>query len=84
MSILNGFYSKELYVIKNEANKVIYQAGNAPGESQGYVPISKGVGQKKMKEFCISTLHEMCEEMNCTIGMVKWMGARLKPIRIPW
>lgn len=75
---LIGRYSALKYVIKTRSGVKLYEAGNAMHDSQGYVAEKLGVGLSVMKDFCISTLEEMCQEHNAKNGGVEQMGRLTK------
>lgn len=81
---LTGKYNETCYVIVKGQREVLYQAGNQPGDSQGYVKAEDGVGLEIMKSYCRSTLLEMVKENKpCHMGGVRYVKS-LKPIRTPW
>jgi hypothetical protein len=59
-----GEYSALSYRVLKGARSpvVVYEAGNSPLESQGYVSADKGVGLVVMRKFCESTTKEMAAE----------------------
>ena len=71
---LSGRYNAARYVIEDENGEEVYEAGNSPYESQGYIGSKDGVGLEVMKNYCTSTLVEMCREKNSENGGVEQMG----------
>lgn len=61
-----GEYSAEEYrVYVDDCGNVdeVYQAGNSPCDSQGYVTSADGVGLRAMRSFCASTAKEIAQEL---------------------
>lgn len=75
-SKITGLYTSLAYIIKlNE--KVIYQAGNSPSESQVYLLPGQGVGLATMRKFCEQTAKELAEEHEAEFVSVKQSAAAL-------
>jgi len=63
--MLYGLYNGKKYqIIDTKNNEVIYTAGNAKGDSQGYVDEENGVGIDTMQKYCIQTGKELAKENN--------------------
>lgn len=68
--MIRAYYNELTYIIYFN-NKVIYQAGNHPLESQTYVAAKKGVGVKTMKEYCTITANEFAKEYGCKLAEIR-------------
>lgn len=69
-----GYYNERLYRIEIDG-KEVYQAGNAPFESQTYLSPEDGVGRRKMRSYCISTAHDIADENDA-----EYMGVEYEEI----
>ena len=66
MSLI-GYYNELGYRIVNlSSNEEIYQAGNAPGDSQVYLAANdaRRLPLETIQAYCRSTLEEMCVELH--------------------
>ncbi len=61
MKQVHGYYNEQRYYVTVD-NERVYEAGNSPYESQAYVSAKDGVGIKRMRQFCISTAHDIAKE----------------------
>lgn len=68
-TLINGRFNALTYVIEID-DEVVYQAGNSPLESQGYVSAEDGVGLEKMKEYCKISLLQFVWDREGTVGSV--------------
>ena len=69
---ITGEYSAESYRVFQDGQE-IYQAGNAPGDSQGYVDTNRGVGLAWMRNFCRITTKELASEKSAKFGGIQRM-----------
>jgi len=60
-----------VYVWENGSLLDLHEAGNAPFDSQGYLPMSDGVGLRKMRAYCIRTTRDMAKEHHSAYGGVE-------------
>lgn len=69
--VYTGYYNGLKYVILRNSRKV-YEAGNSPLDSQGYVSEDEGVGIEQMKNFCKSTAQEMATENQGVVKSIRF------------
>jgi len=66
-----GYYSELEYSVEIDGEEV-YQAGNSPFDSQGYVDASSGVGLETMRTYCEQTTKAIANE-----NRAKYIGIEL-------
>lgn len=69
--MIRAYYNDLTYIIYFD-NKVIYQAGNSPYESQSYLTADEGVGLETMKEYCTYSANHFRREYDSYITEISY------------
>ena len=72
-----GYYNEQGYSVvgidlPKENYIQLYNAGNSPLDSQDYVPIERGVGLERMKQYCGQTTRDIAKEHKALYGGIEY------------
>ena len=68
LEIIGRYNAFKYEIVGSHSNgneEFLYQAGNSPYDSEGYVSADKGVGLETMRKYCGITAKEFAKEYNC-------------------